>query len=111
MLIESPANPIVKALRSLESPKGRQARRLFLVEGVRAVEEGLRAGYWPEVCLYNVELLARTERGGELLRGLWAKDGRRGEGAEVIEAWVREIEEVRDSQPPRGGVTGVSVMC
>jgi len=31
MLIESPANPIVKALRSLETHKGRQARRLFLM--------------------------------------------------------------------------------
>jgi len=44
MLIESPANPTVKALRSLELQRGRQARRPIPLEGVRAVEEALRGG-------------------------------------------------------------------
>lgn len=102
MLIESPSNPIIKALRSLEQPKGRQARRQFLVEGVRAVEEGLRSGRWPEVCLYNPELIKRTERGAKLLKQLTGRDAQHRERPAPIEASERAIEAVSDTQHPQG---------
>ena len=63
MVIDSPSNPIIKALRSLELPKNVRERGQFLVEGIRAVEDGLAAGHTPEICLYSPELLRRTERG------------------------------------------------
>ena len=59
-MIDSPANPTVKLMRSLTTSKGRREHALFLVEGVRAVEDGLRAGFLPRLCLYNADLLART---------------------------------------------------
>lgn len=108
MLIESLANPIVKALRSLESPKGRRERGQFLVEGVRAVEEGLRADHWPEVCLYNPDLLAHTERGAKLLKKLTAKDAQHRERPRPIEASQRAIEAVSDTQHPQGIVAAFS---
>ncbi len=108
MLIESPANPIVKAFHSLETSKGRQARRQFLVEGVRAVEEGLRAGHWPAVCLYNPELLTRTERGTKLLKQLTAKDTGHGGRAAPIETTQRALEAASDTQHPQGIVTAFS---
>jgi TrmH family RNA methyltransferase len=108
MLIESTANPIVKTLRSLELPKGRQARRQFLVEGVRAVEEGLRAGRWPELCLYNRELLVRTERGAKLLKQLTAKDAGHKDRPAPIEASQRAIEAVSATQHPQGIVAAFS---
>jgi TrmH family RNA methyltransferase len=69
-MIDSPANPIVKAMKALAEAKMRRARRQFVVEGVRAVEDGLGAGFSPDVCLFNAELLTRTQRGSQLLRKL-----------------------------------------
>jgi TrmH family RNA methyltransferase len=69
-MIDSPANPVVKSMKALFEAKTRRARRQFVVEGVRSVEDGLGAGFSPDVCLYNTELLTRTQRGSQLLRKL-----------------------------------------
>ena len=91
MIIDSPANPTVKLLRSLDLAKHRAERKLFLVEGVRAVEDGLSAGYRPAICLYNPELLARTERGKKLLEQLTSPEFA-GKGTTLAEATVRALE-------------------
>lgn len=70
MIIDSPANPVVKLLKALADSKSRRTRRQFVAEGVRAVEDGLRAGFVPDVCLYSPDMLKRTERGTTLLRAL-----------------------------------------
>jgi len=46
-VIASPANKGIKVIRSLQRRKGRQQERAFVVEGVRAVEDILRAGVQP----------------------------------------------------------------
>jgi len=46
-IIVSTANPGIKLVRSLQRRKIRQQERAFLVEGVRAVEDVLRAGVIP----------------------------------------------------------------
>lgn len=66
-MIDSPSNSVIRSVKSLHDAKERRKRRQFVVEGVRGVEEGILAGYTPEICLYNEESLARTERGAELL--------------------------------------------
>jgi TrmH family RNA methyltransferase len=71
-MIDSPANPVVKSMKALVDVKTRRARHQFVVEGVRAVEDGLGAGFSPDVCLFNTELLTRTQRGSQLLRKLSA---------------------------------------
>ncbi|MGQ9674113.1 MAG: TrmH family RNA methyltransferase [Chloroflexota bacterium] len=69
-MISSTANEKVKLLRSLHEAKGRKKNQSFLVEGVRLVEEALRAGIRPSVVLVDQEQLVRTDRGAELLASL-----------------------------------------
>src|SRR5438270_12306532 len=111
MVIESPANPAVKALRSLELPKNVRARGEFLVEGVRAVEDGLRAGLWPATCLFNPELLERTERGASLLRQLNRPAGKSLTGAGPLEATQRALEAASATQHPQGVVAAFPLVA
>jgi RNA methyltransferase, TrmH family len=99
-MIDSPANSTVKALRALATSKGRREQHRFLVEGVRAVEDGLRAGFEPEVVLYNGDLLKRTERGAAMLRLLLSH----GKASHVLEAGERALEAASDTQHPQGVV-------
>ena len=95
-MIDSPANATVKALRLLSTSKGRREQGRFLVEGIRLVEEGLSAGMLPEVCLYNYDLVGRTERGQTLVKALLAGD------VIMQEASERAIEAASDTQHPQG---------
>ena len=104
MLIESPSNPTVKLLRSLEQAKARKEHGLFLVEGVRAVEDGLRAGFWPAICLYNPDLLRRTDRGAQLLKQLLSHPHGREPRPEPVEAAPRALEAAAATQHPQGVV-------
>lgn len=104
MIIDSPANPVVKTLRSLEQAKHRKERRQFLVEGVRAVEDGLQAGFWPGICLYSPELLMRTERGAKLLKQLTSPEAQRKQGHPPIEATERALEAASATLHPQGVV-------
>ena len=73
MVITSTGNPYVKLLKSLHAQKGRDRQGLFLAEGVKLVDEALKAG----ACLHSVavaedaaasptvaEALARAEKAG-----------------------------------------------
>ncbi len=101
-MIDSPSNPIVKELQALNQVKRRRERGLFLVEGVRLVEEGLRAGQWPQVCLFDEAAVKRTDRGRALLRQLRdprAADDHRGS---VQEASERAIAAATNTEHPQG---------
>lgn len=69
-MITSTANERVRFLRSLHEAKARRRSGCFLIEGVRLVEEALRAGRRPCLALVDVEQLERTTRGADLLRQL-----------------------------------------
>jgi TrmH family RNA methyltransferase len=56
-LISSPANPLVKQIRSLRQKKGRDETGLFLVEGIHPVGEAVAAGWTLETLVYAPDLL------------------------------------------------------
>lgn len=95
-MIESPANPTVKALRLLSTSKGRRDQERFLVEGIRLIEDGLASGELPITCLYNYDLVGRTERGRTLLKKLSVAN------VTVLEATERAIEAASDTPHPQG---------
>src|ERR671922_1308757 len=70
MLIASLSNPTVKRLRLLHERRGRAQQGLFLVEGVRLVEEALEGGVQPDTVLVAPAMLGATARGRTLLQRL-----------------------------------------
>ena len=103
MLIDSPANPTVKLLRSLAAgPRQRREVGLFLAEGVRVITDALDAGWVPHVCLYEREALHKTERGRALRTRLEVIA--RSETARIFEATQRAIAATSDTQHPQGVV-------
>jgi len=49
--ITSPSNPLIKRLKGLDRKKGRSETGLFLAEGARLVEQGLRRGWHADTVL------------------------------------------------------------
>ena len=96
-MIDSPSNAIVKSLKALAEAKARRVQRQFVVEGMRTVEEGLRTGHKPAVCLYNTDLLTRTERGAALLKNLLSL-----KGVPLYETSVRALEAAAETVHPQG---------
>jgi len=95
-MIESPSNPTVRALHLLSTSKGRREQGRFLVEGIRLIEDGLASGELPVTCLYNYDLVRRTERGQMLLKQLSAAN------VTLLEATERAIEAASDTPHPQG---------
>jgi TrmH family RNA methyltransferase len=54
-VIESPANPTCKLLRSLQRRSTRQRERAFLLEGTRAVADALDAGVLPRLVVVRAD--------------------------------------------------------
>jgi TrmH family RNA methyltransferase len=100
-MIDSPSNPLVKSLASLANPRRRREQRLFLVEGVRAMEDALRAGRYPQIALYDSDALSKTERGTELVSAL-RRNARH--ISSLQEASERAISAATETQHPQGVV-------
>jgi TrmH family RNA methyltransferase len=100
-IIESASNSLVKTLAGLANARRRRDQRLFLVEGVRAVEDALSAGRYPQIALYDPDALARTERGSDLVRAL-RRNARHIPA--LHEATERAIAGASDTQHPQGVV-------
>jgi len=74
--ITSPSNPRIKQLRSLlANRKERRRERLFVIEGVRLVEEALETGATLSLLLYDPDQLQTTERGSQLLERIHERRG------------------------------------
>jgi RNA methyltransferase, TrmH family len=70
-MIESPANPHAKHIRSLAADrKDRRRERLFVLEGVRLVADALAGGAVLDLALYAPDQLALTQAGQALLEQL-----------------------------------------
>ncbi len=59
--ITSPANPLVKTLKSLHAKKGRAETGLFLAEGARLAAEAGELGVWPEIMMFAEAALQRPQ--------------------------------------------------
>ncbi|MCL5263608.1 MAG: RNA methyltransferase [Chloroflexi bacterium] len=69
-MITSTSNEKVKYVRSLRRAEVRRQERSFIVEGVRLVEEALRAGLQPALVFANLDQMEKTARGRHLLARL-----------------------------------------
>src|SRR5437763_1422703 len=87
MLIASLSNPTVKRLRLLHERRGRAQQGLFLVEGVRLVEEALEDGVLPDTVLVAPAMLGATAR-GRALRACTCRRRRR-DGAPIVAGVTR----------------------
>lgn len=84
----------------MTSRKDRRRERLFVIEGVRLVEEALRSGANFSSAVYNPEQLAATERGQALLAAIERLDGAQAALPEVIAA-------VSETVTPQGVVAAI----
>lgn len=99
-MITSTSNSKVQALRALRHRDERLARGWYLAEGIRLVEEALKAGT-PRLVLFNPATLERTPRGAALLRQLTALEG---------VAWpttAAALAAASDTQTPQGVVAAL----
>jgi TrmH family RNA methyltransferase len=108
-MIDSPSNPIIKELQALNLAKRRKERGLFLVEGVRLVADALRAGFWPQQCIYDEESLGRTDRGRELLRLLRDPRSLSDHRGSIQEATERAIRAASNTEHPQGIVAAFPI--
>jgi TrmH family RNA methyltransferase len=100
-VITSTKNPQIKQLRSLlANRKDRRHERLFVIEGVRLVEEALHAQAEVALVVYNREQLMATERGAALVARLVALPDSYEVTPEVLQA-------VSDTVTPQGVVAAV----
>ncbi len=99
-MITSPANPKIKSLRALYERRGRQEAGAYLIEGVRLVEEALRAGIKPRLSYYCPSLLAATPRGADLLARLTALSAAM--SVESEELSERALAAAADTVTPQG---------
>jgi RNA methyltransferase, TrmH family len=100
LMITSTANERVRLARSLNQASGRRRERAYLVEGVRLVEEVLRAGIAPRLTLVDVEAMRQTDRGDALLEAL-------GSAAGYLEASEKVLASVSEMVTPQGVVAVV----
>lgn len=98
--ISSMENPKVKDLRSLHRRSARYGERLFLIEGVRLVEEALHAGLPLRLALYVAERLEETPRGAALLSHLAANP-------ESFSTTAQVLDSAADTVTPQGVVAAV----
>jgi len=84
----------------MTSRKARHNERLFVIEGVRLVEEGLKSGAEFAAAVYNPEQLVATERGEALLSQIERMRSAYPATAEVLEA-------VSDTVTPQGIIAAV----
>jgi TrmH family RNA methyltransferase len=93
-MISSIANPKLKLIRNLQTRRSvRQAERLFVVEGVRLLEEAARAPAPPQLVLHGDALEPRARAVVEQLRAL---------GAAVEEVTPAVMAAASDTDTPPG---------
>jgi len=93
-MITSTHNPKLQRVRGLlEKRKQRADERAFVVEGVRLAEEGLAAGWKPELVLYSEGLSKR----GQAVAAGFAQGN-----AEVLEIAPHLLESVAGTETPQG---------
>jgi RNA methyltransferase, TrmH family len=93
-MITSTANPKVKWVRQLQAnSRERRLAGVFVVEGVRLVEEALAAGWEAQLVLYTADL---SERGRQVMEGYTAF------GAPIEQVSPEVLHAASDTETPQG---------
>src|SRR5919202_1085272 len=103
MLIASLSNPTVKRLRQLHERHGRVQQRLFLIEGVRLVEEALEGGIQPDTVLVAPPMRGPPARGRALLQRLRHQR----DLPPLLEVTPAVLRHVADTETPSGVVAAL----
>lgn len=98
-IITSLQNKWVVEAKKLQQKKYREAQGLFLVEGLRLTEEALKQGEITQVFYH--EMLASTERGAALLKGL------SGKARQLFQVSSKVLAALAETQTPQGIVAVV----
>lgn len=94
-IITSPQNKFIKLAAALRQKKYRDELGLFVVEGVRLVEEAVQSSWLVETCIYTVESLAQ-ERVQKIVSQL------EGENCHMIQVPLAIYNKITDTQEPQG---------
>lgn len=100
--ISSKQNQYVKLVKSLSLKKNRDKHRLFLVEGIRSLEEAVSSNTGIEFCLFSEKLISH-DRGKKLL------DKINHLGIKTWQVEENVLEETADTENPQG-ITAVVKM-
>jgi RNA methyltransferase, TrmH family len=93
-MLTSIKNPRIQQIRKLQSSaRTRHKEGLFVVEGVRLVEEAMMAGWQPTIVLFTEDI---NERGQQVV------DHFRAAGSEVLVVAPHVMEATSDTQTPQG---------
>ena len=93
-MLTSTKNPRIQRIRKLQSSaRTRRKEAVFVVEGVRLVEEALMAGWQPELVLFSEDI---KDRGQETV------DGFRAMGVELLAVAPHVMQAASDTQTPQG---------
>jgi TrmH family RNA methyltransferase len=93
-MLTSIKNPRIQQIRKLQSSsRARREAQLFIVEGIRLIEESLQAGWNPLRVLYTPDL---NQRGQELVEAFT------GQEVEVVAVAPHVMQAASDTQTPQG---------
>ncbi|HEX5501633.1 MAG TPA: RNA methyltransferase [Thermomicrobiales bacterium] len=100
--IRSLDNPTVKYVRGLGRRRERQRERAFVVEGLRLLDDALRAGARPRVVLLARDLLGEGEEQDRALIRLGDLQGRVGHTIRILEVTPEVLRSVSETETPQG---------
>jgi len=93
-MLTSTKNPRIQQIRKLQSiARTRRKEGVFVVEGVRLVEEAMMAGWRPIIVLYTEDI---NERGQQVVERF------RAAGSEILTVAPYVMEAASDTQTPQG---------
>lgn len=93
--INSPSNPIIKVVKGLYKKKERWKKRLFLIEGVKIVEECIKWNIEPEYIFFSNDLF-KTTGGERLFNEIKKYDDK------LINLPSRLLKDISDTENPQG---------
>ena len=105
-MISSTANPTIKRLVQLHERRRRLQQGLYLMEGVRLVEEAIDSGVHPAMVLVAPDLLHATARGRALYERLQHETDVR-VAPDLIEVSTAVLRHVSDTETPSGVVAAL----
>lgn len=94
-IITSPQNKFIKLATALKQKKYREELKLFVVEGIRLVEEAVQATWEVETCIYTPEAFAH-ERVQNIITTLQSKN------CHMIQVPRGLYDKITDTQEPQG---------